>query len=401
MSCKLQKPDAKTLYDRTSAMFSTTVLGGGTIIPESNEFYAVALNYALQQEFYSTSELYWRERDPRYACCDNLIDIAALDGMYPAPASFAQGYITITGVAGSLMSQGLQITIGTTAYVPASTVPATMPQGGSTVIRVIAVQPGSAGNTLGSTTGTINNPPEGIDAEITVFGQQFCNGAEAETCEQFRSRYLDRMSYTPNFGLEKIKELVLDWPCVTSTCERAGSCCEPSDDPDASATYDCVRPIRLYAIFDGTFPCGLAPQCVVDEMTTAIFGEKQGIGQGQAEWGMLGEIYTATATYINMVIDGVACASPAQATEIENRIRDFASRICPSQLLALEDIKVIIAQIIGGTSQFDVIMTKDDPNDSNVAITLCGDAEPNCDYKVCLKDVEFTNPTTSNGGLCG
>lgn len=400
MSCKLERPSQQALFERVQDMFSSTVLGGAPIIPESNEWYAVALNYAMAEEFYAISEQTWRERDPRHACCDNLVDMAELDGVYPRPAMAAQGYLRITGDPGAALPQDLVFVFGDQSYVPASTIPGGMPDSGELVIRVQAIVPGPAGNLAAQTTGQIQTPPTGIDPEVMVYGGRFCGGRDAEQCEQFRSRYLERLAYKRSYGVDWIKEKVLEWPCVTSVCERGGVCCDiPLED--YGKTVKCNQEVKLYAIFDGTFPCGLAPECITDEITNWIFGDIQGTGTGQAEWGMYGKIYTARAAYIHVSVGGLACASPSALTEVNSRIRDFVSRICPSDILSMDDLNSIIKQVLGSGIEFTAIISVPDPNETGIRINMCGDAEPLCDVKVCMNsDVEFTGLTAVNAGLC-
>lgn len=380
-------------------MFSATVLGGGAVIPESNEWYAVSLNYAQAEEFYSFSELQWRERDPRYACCENLIAMAELDGLYPSPATYAQGYARITGEPGAALSQDITIQFGAQQYSPASTLPIEISNSGEIIFRIIAVEPGAGGNSPATATGIITTPLPGVNSEVTIYGGRLCGGAAAEACEQFRTRYIERMQYKPKYGLDWIKQKILEWPCVTVVCERAGACCTV-DLATYGQAVKCTKEIQVYALFDGTFDCGLAPQCVVDEITAWVFGEVQGIGEGEAEWGMIGKVFTASKGGINITVDGLSCASPAQSSEIESRIVDYISRLCPSQSLLLQDLKVIISQIMGSTSTYDVLISSVIENDPNITIDYCGDAEPACDYKLCLNKITFSNATAVNSGAC-
>lgn len=397
MACNLTRPTPDALFERVKNMFSTTVLGGAPIIPESNEWYAVSLNYAMAEEFYAISEQAWRERDPRFACCENLIDMAALDGVYPRPATFAQGYVKITGLAGSVIENDIQIDIQGAIFVAAGPVPGIMPQEGSVTIRVQAQQPGPSGNVPSSSTGTIIGALPGLDPTVNIFGT-FCGGAEAEGCEPFRSRYLERLAYKTNYGVDKIKQQVLEWPCVTRVCVRGGVCCDDTA-PTTPNAPQCRTDVRLYALFDNTFPCGLAPQCVVDEITDAIFGSPQGIGAGQAEWGMYGKIYTAAPAYLNIAVTGLRCSSPAEENLIRQRISDFTRYLCPSEVLRVEDLRTIASQVVGTTAGFEVFF-QIDQNETGVSIDRCGDAVPLCDHLICVQDVRILGPEYTNGGVC-
>lgn len=400
--CKIERPAPQQLFNRIRDQFSTTVLGGSKVIPESNEWYVVSLDYALHEQFYSFSEQQWNERDPRINCCENLVNMAEIDGIYPRPALFASGYIKLTGVAGSPILQAIEVAFGDNRYVAATVVPPEIGIDGTATIRMRALEPGSASNTpADGPEGTLVTPMAGVDNVVTVYGGQFCGGLEAEECEEFRERYLSRMRYVPNFGVEKIKRKVLEWPCVTSVCVRSGSCCDVERDMNGQP-IDCSREIRLYAIFDGTFDCGLAPQCVVDEITEWLFGQTQGVGEGEADWGMFGRIYTAEPANVIVKIDGLACATPTQTMEIERRITEFARRICPSQTMFSRDLLVIVSQVMGSVENFEVMIDPATPEDAeNIIVTPCGDAEPRCDYKICVQSINFVNPNATRQGICG
>jgi len=397
MACNLQRPTPDALFERVKNMFSTTVLGGANIIPESNEWYAVSLNYAMAEEFYAISEQAWRERDARYACCENLIDEAGKDGIFPRPATFSQGYVKVTGVPGSALASDTQIDIGGAIFVAAGSVPAVLPSDGEITLRVQAQQPGPLSNVQVTSTGTIVGAYPGIDPNVTIFGQ-LCGGAAAEECEQFRSRYLQRMAYKQRYGLDQIKEEVLNWPCVTRVCVRAGVCCDDTLE-DVGKPFRCNSEIKLYAMFDDTFPCGLPPQCVVDEITDVIFGVPQAMGAGRAEWGMRGKIYTATAARLSIAVTGLACSSPAQENTIRTRIAEFAARICPSEVLRLEDLRMIAAQVVGTTEGFAINFII--PQGTvGASVDSCGNAVPDCDYLLCVTDVQIIGPEYTTGGVC-
>ena len=135
----LARPDPQVLFDRLKDLFSANVLGGGTVIPESNEWYVVSNDYLISEEFYSVAAQQWRERDPRYACCENLVEMAALDGMYPRPATFAQSYMQFTGAPNSLIPAGGLTVLAYGNYfepAPGTTVPDRIPADGRVIVRM-------------------------------------------------------------------------------------------------------------------------------------------------------------------------------------------------------------------------------------------------------------------------
>lgn len=393
-NCIIERPEPQALWDIVQTRFSTTVLGGAPVIPESNEFYAVALDYAMHEEFYAFSEQQWREKDPRTACCENLVKMAAQVGFYPKPAEFAQGYVRITGNAGALISgQTLRFQFGSQIYETISVTPDAMPDSGEFTLRVAAINPGVDGN-VAITNGTLITPVAGVSSQATVFGGTFCGGAEAEECEQFRSRYLARLQYQPRFTTEWLRQEALKWPCVTDVVDLGPNCCEIDTEGNAV----CPNRIEFYALFRNTFECGLAPQCVVDEMTDWLFGADQGKGLGQAEFGICGRIRTATAVYLNISIDGLSCATPSQVQAARERIEDFVSRLPPATNLTVEQIRFIILQIVGPEFYFDANITSAVEDQPGLLFSPCGDAVIDCDYKACLNSIDLANANVSLSG---
>src|SRR4029079_3409157 len=101
MACVILRPEPQALFDSLRHAFSNTVLGGGKVIPESNEWYVVANDYAMAEQFYAIADQMWRETNPAPACCDNLYKMAAQHGEFPRPATYAEGYAKLTGTTGS------------------------------------------------------------------------------------------------------------------------------------------------------------------------------------------------------------------------------------------------------------------------------------------------------------
>lgn len=400
MACKLERPNPQELFNKYLDMFSGTVLGGTTVVPESNEWYAVSLNYAMAEELHAISEQAWKENDPRYASCSSLISIAARDGVFQIPALSAQGYIRITGIAGSDVRQDLQVTFGNKKYIPIYTIPTKMPVTGDLVIQVRALVPGPDGNNVPTTEGILTPDMVGVDPIATLFGNGFCGGRDEETCDQLRARYLNRIQYKPNTNIEKIKELVMEWPCVTSVCETGPACCiiDPNGQPV------CTPTVELHAMFHGTFPCGIAPKCVIDELNTWLFGDQPGMGKGQVPMGICGRIVEVKPVCIDVTLDGLACSTPAQVQEITERVQEFFTIVCPSTPILVRDIETIMAQVIGSSQGLAAFMkpATNSPipgcDNSGLIFNSCGDALVDCNFKACLGRLEVSGSRMSIGG---
>jgi uncharacterized phage protein gp47/JayE len=392
MTCELTRPSPADLYNSIATKFSNNVLNGGSIIPESVEAYVVANDYAMAEEFYAIAEQQWRERDPRFACCENLIKMAADRGVFPRPAGFAQSYVKLTGVAGSLIPNPVVVQFGDLQYKSVGGTPELIPATGEIVIQIKAIEPGVAGNKI-SGTGVVVNPTTGLSPDALFFGDAACGGTEAEDCEAFRTRFLARMSYQPRATDEWIKAKIMEWPCVTRVTERAGSCntCDKCNDCGCN---DCQGTMEFYVLFDGTFECGLAPQSVIDEINIWLWGTPSGVGKGQVEIGVCGKLYTASPYTVNILVNGLDCVSSSQLQEIRETVNEIFKRLSPSQTVLKRTIEFAIAQVVGSTADFFVDF---DLPAGGAEFTACGDLESNCDFMPCVGTITFES---SVNGIC-
>lgn len=381
MACDPLRPTPQALFDFLKGSFETNVLAGGIVRPASPEWYVLANDYKVAEHLLSMTARMWKERDPRYACCDNLVDMASgVDGVHPRAATFAEGYVTLTGTAGATLSAAsLQINFNGAYYRVAnpSTVPATMPATGTITLRYRAVQPGPVDTvpTTG-TTGLLVAPVPNVDRTVTVSGGRFCNGKDSETCEAFRTRYLNRLRYRPNLNYSLLEEAALAWPCVTRICERA--CC-PVDEQVCG-----TRPLMVHAIFDDTFENGIAPANILAEMTDAIFGLPQGEGRGVMPIGVCGEFVPLTACQIDVTYTGLACATEAQQKLIRERTTALFKNLCPGKILCVRQFVGVVAQVAPDVCNFDVILT---PLNDCLELSACGDVLPACDVLPVLGSI--------------
>lgn len=389
MPCKLDRPSPQDLYNRIRDNFSANVLGGFEIIPETNEAYVVSNDYAMYEELLSVIEQQYSARDERYACCDDLYAMAAKRGVFPAPAGFAQGYVKITGDAGATLPIPLDVRIGGQNYRATGTVPAVLPETGEIAVRVQAIIPGVDGNEpAAGTVGQLTSLATGIDSDVELYGR-FCGGTEAEECEAFRERYIDRLAYAPRSTMAWLLEKIKDWPCVTRVAHRSGSCCEVTGEPGTSCGCNaCVNSLEFYPLFDATFDCGIPPACVIEDMNVWLFGDPPGRGLGQVEIGVCGKLYAPVATSINVRLAGLSCATPTQIEQIRERIKQLFARAVPSELFTVRSVEVLVTQVIGASEDFTVTF---EVVNGEMSMTPCGDLNPACDVLPCLNDVIFAN----------
>ena len=380
MACIILRPDPKVLFDQIQNQFSSTVLGGGRVIPESNEWYVIANDYAAAEQFYAIADQMWRENNPETACCENLYAMAAQHGVFPRPASHAEGYAKLNGTPGADVPSSLEISTSAGVYVSVGTIPLTIPDSGEIIIRVRALTPGPEMNADGEvTTGTLTTPAPGISDDVVICGGQFCGGKVAETCEEFRKRYLERLAYQPRATMAWIKQKLLEFPCATRVCVREGSCCrctpECTDCTDCGCK-NCGTKMEFYVLFSGVFPCGIPPQNIVDDITIWLFGEKQGYGEGQVEIGVCGKIYAPKPILVDVFIDIEGCPSSSQKQIIEDQIRALFDRICPSMPLRGRQLELIVASVVGAEINVQVRFELPDALPGQVYVSSCGDLEP-------------------------
>jgi hypothetical protein len=399
MACIILRPDPKVLFSQIQDQFSSTVLGGARVIPESNEWYVVANDYAMAEQFYAIADQMWRENNPETACCDNLYTMAAQHGVFPRPASNAEGYAKLAGVPGSDIPSSLEIQTSTGTFVSVGTIPLVMPDSAELIIRVRSLVPGAAMNSSGDvTTGTLTTTAPGIDSDVVICGGQFCGGKEAETCEEFRQRYLDRLAYQPKATMAWLQAKLMEFPCVTRVCTREGSCCRCEAECGDCGCKNCGNRMELYALFDNAFPCGIPPSNIVEDMTTWLFGENQGYGEGQVEIGVCGQIFTPIPLVVNVIIDIEGCPSTSQKQLISDQVQALFMRICPSVPLKTRQIELIVASIIGADinaeARFEVVgyENQNPPYPRDLVYFDTCNLEPECDVLPCLNTVSFTNP---------
>lgn len=380
MTCTIPRPTPKNLFERIKNQFSANVLKGGKVIPESNEWWVVQNDYLAAETFYSIAEQQWKERDARDACCDNLVKMAADRGVYPYPASFARGYVTVTGTPGAALSPNMQFRFGTNYYRanPAMTLPTEIAANGSATVPIIADEPGSSGNDLGTTgtTGQLLTNLINVDSTATACGTSFCNGRDAETCEEFRTRFLDRSAHRPLARLDWVTELMRDFPCFTRACLRNCDCCDPMPD------------LQLFVFFDGTFPNGIPPASVVQDMQTWFFGSPQGIGAGKAPIGVRGSLHAAVPATLNVSITGLECSRSDQLQTIKERIAALFAGLCPGTTLCQRQFDVVVAQVVGTACNYNLFLEIPD-GVTGLTLSDCGDIVAECDVLPVLGTIDI------------
>lgn len=423
MACNIERPEPQELFDHYKGLFESTVLQGGAVIPESNEWYAVSLQYAMAEQFYAITEEAWKQRDARQACAENLEAQAADEGVYPRPAVPAQGYLKLTGTAGSALPSPMIFTVAGTKFVTANdaTQPTQISDEGTAIVRVRSLTPGAAGN-ISQETGTIDSVPDGVERTVEVCGGTFCEGEDAETTEAFRQRFISRKQYTPNADVNWLQEKLQEWPCATRAILRQGSCCgcgceeqiirlgSQANECADCGCEECGGKMHFYLMFDGSFDNGIAPISILQEVENWAFGSPQGFGLGQAPMGICGRIVPVTGVQVNAFLDLVTCPTSTELTLVRNTVSEFFQTVEPSQPLTASELEATIGRLLGGVDvsvRFELVNTEDGygngtPYDEDVSKVYVGGAgcslEPDCDYMLILNELNISNASSLRSG---
>lgn len=130
-------------------------------------------------------------------------------------ATFATGFVQATGVVGSVILAGTQLSLNSSSEtVTYETRELVTLYSGTTPVPVIALSAGLAGNVDPGTDITFTSPPAGVDATATVVN--ISGGVDAEKTEELRLRVLQRIRNPPMGGdAADYVKWMLDIPGVT------------------------------------------------------------------------------------------------------------------------------------------------------------------------------------------
>lgn len=416
MVCNIERPSPADLFLKYRQMFQNTVLGGAAIIPESNEWYATSLNYAMAEEFYAIAEQAWKERDPATACAENLYAMAARDGMYPRPAQPAQGYVMLSGTPGAALPANMTFTIDGEDFVqvPGTTPPQQIGTSGTATVRIRAVTAGDLGG-LDVDTGTLNNPPANVSATVQVRGCAFCWGRAAEPTETFRQRYLNRLQYQPRADALWLVDKFMDWPCVSRAMRQEGSCCVGNcsgnaEDGGKCGCVDCGGTNNYYVFMDNSFDDGIIPENVRLEIEEWMFGKPQGYGLGQVPIGICGTVRRVTPAKLNVIVDVSGCLDSGDYAGVVDIVREYWTTVEPSKAITTVSLQSTIDRAYPEIES-SVTLVLDNPADgygagigpsnpptTKVYVSGGCSFEPDCDVLLTLGDITITPKVPESEG---
>jgi uncharacterized phage protein gp47/JayE len=147
---------------------------------------------------------------------ESVLRQASLYSIWPTAATFASGNVTATGTNGSVIPEETILLLDDVTY--RVTADATIAAGVATV-AVAAVLAGSAGNLAEGGTLTFESPIAGVDAAVTVVGDDGISGGfEQEKTEGTRDRLILRLREPPAGGADQDYEA---WALAVAGVTRA------------------------------------------------------------------------------------------------------------------------------------------------------------------------------------
>ena len=137
-------------------------------------------------------------------------------------ATFAAGFITVTGLNGSAVPTGAELTLpaldadGNSIVLQFEVVTGVTLSGSSAAVAVSALTPGAIANLDEGAMLAFVDPPTGIDGRAAVAAPGFAGGADQETDADLRDRYIARIQMPPHGGaLHDYIAWALEVPGVT------------------------------------------------------------------------------------------------------------------------------------------------------------------------------------------
>lgn len=395
MTACFVRPTITETYQRLSTLFSTNVLGGAPIIPETNEYYLIGNDVAAAELYYSLSAQQWEQTQDDTACCDALIRKNAPLGLIPRGATFSNVYIVVTGPPFAEIPSNTQCQIGSNTYnlsTETNANPSLLGADGHAILLMTSLEPGSKVNVetntaidnisagLSGVSATLTVVPAGWDTTVNVFGNA-CGGRDAETCEQFRTRVIARKKLSPIADFAYIRDQALTWPCVTRVLLRScEGCCNDGQ-------------LQLYAFSDDSFPYGIMPDTALPGLNAFIFGTTPGIGLGKAPVGVFGAFYPVGRARMNINFFNMTCINGAQFLEIQRQLTALFATFVPGQTVCSKLINAIVVGVNPKCCDYILTITNDDHH----AIVDCNnDITPLCDYLPIINSITYTTAMPQN-----
>lgn len=209
---------------------------------------------------WSCCEAVYNSRFIDTASGNSLYNLGRNIGMQLLPESKATGYITVTGVAGTVVPVGFLVaTNGGLQYTVIQEV--TIPESGSALAIIKAAETGPDYNTAAGTVSVIVNP-SAVPGITAVNNESAITGGRIkETTAEFRQRYYESVDYSGGVNADAIRAAL-----INEVEGVSGALVYENDTDENNVTYN-LPPHSIEAVVYG----GLD-----EDIAKAIYGRKSG-----------------------------------------------------------------------------------------------------------------------------
>jgi uncharacterized phage protein gp47/JayE len=192
---RFARPTLTDLVRRAEGEMDSRLPGGDARLAGSVLNVLARVQAGGAHELFGFLDRTWPERFVHSASADFLVYHAAVWGIARVPATAAEGTLTLDGTAGTVIPADTPLQRGDgVEYV--TTAEAVLPA----AVPVVAVLPGTAGNTAEGVALSLTSPIAGAAARGAVAAPGLTGGEEAEADESLRSRLLTRIQEPPHGG---------------------------------------------------------------------------------------------------------------------------------------------------------------------------------------------------------
>lgn len=192
------RPTLQQIIARVRADLESKLTEGSPVLRRATIYVFAVVIAGGMHLLYGAIEFFSRQIFGDTAIGDFLRRLASIFGVFPRAASYAQREVSFTGANGSEIPSETQLRRAD-GVLFRTTETATIADGSATV-PIEALEAGTDGNTEAGIKLNLVSPITGVNSQATVLDTGVVDGADAETDESLRERFLDRVRQPPQGG---------------------------------------------------------------------------------------------------------------------------------------------------------------------------------------------------------
>lgn len=253
-------PSIGDVSARIRAAFTTEIPGADAVIWPNN-LYVVAKAIALGTREYLQRVGWLYDQIFASTATGTHLDRHAYEvGLSRKAATYASGYVSVTGVPGQVVPAGRRFVRTSDGRSFATTANVTIPASGAVTLSVRAVDTGAIPRTAAGTVLARESTYPELTSDGTVTSEGVIGGAAAESDEDLRARVLYRKRNPPHGGA--LHDYIM-WATSVVGVRKAY----------AAAYSNGGRMVQVYVLQQGRDADQIPPGAVIDAVTDYIAGE--------------------------------------------------------------------------------------------------------------------------------